>query len=128
MKWLVLLIALLPGTAKAACFDTVAFPVHTKIGTIGPKLPQDCAIGRYTADCRWSFDFRSDAALEFWSHLQTSLRNCAVSQPGLDRPVNHPDSYFHESFDTYRGQVAIRMKDKTADGKTFIFVGFFVAR
>lgn len=79
--------------------------------------------------CYWAFGFRDASAMAFAETLWASVTACRPGRAGAeDRPVNHPDSFALRIWETERGRYRVSVKDKGAQNRTLVFLGFEPAR
>ena len=88
----------------------------------------DCAI-RQLLDgklysCTWEFQHRDAKAYKTFDEFGQKLKKCIGDRAALsdDQSVNHPDFYDSRIFLLDRVKVAVSVKDKSALGRTFVFV------
>lgn len=74
--------------------------------------------------CTWTFDFRAPAATEAFDRLAATLETCLGPEAKVtsDPSVNHPDFYALRLYTTAAGQHAVSLKDKSAQGATYVFL------
>lgn len=73
--------------------------------------------------CRWSFDFRSDEAVEMQDRLASDIRDCLdASTISPEQGVNHPDTYDQQRFRTADTALSVSLKDKAALQQSFVFL------
>ena len=74
--------------------------------------------------CTWDFPHRAQRAYDRFEALARELDRCIGQRATLhsDRNVNHPDYYALRRYETARAAVSVSVKDKSALGKTFVFV------
>ena len=75
--------------------------------------------------CAWPFPFRSDDAQSAFTKINDALAQCFGdrTEAGRDQGVNHPDSYDQRQYPLDRAMVTASIKDKSAQQKTYVFIG-----
>lgn len=74
--------------------------------------------------CAWEFPQRAPAAAARFEGFVDEMTDCLGERARLyeDQSVNHPDSYSLRGFELPQAEVSVSVKDKSALGKTFVFI------
>lgn len=75
--------------------------------------------------CAWPFEYRDPLATAAFDGFAGDILSCANSTDIMleDRPVNHPDTFVQRQFAMNDIVISLSLKDKTALGETYVFVG-----
>ncbi|MEM9060643.1 MAG: hypothetical protein AAGD13_09290 [Pseudomonadota bacterium] len=108
---------------------TAEILVPNKISALEADLSaQNCGTaitqrGRREIHCRWSFDYRAEAAIAFQDHVASRLREClSAVDVAPEQGVNHPDTYDQQQFRADDLGASLSRKDKAAINATLIFL------
>ena len=74
--------------------------------------------------CSWSFSFRSGEARQLFAGLNDQIAGCLKIDPVLakDQRVNHPDSFWLNTYQVNGAELSISIKDKSNLGKSLLFL------
>lgn len=74
--------------------------------------------------CSWSFPFRSGEARQLFTALNEQIGSCLNIGPATasDKPVNHPDSFWLNTFRLKKSELSISVKDKSNLDKSLLFL------
>jgi hypothetical protein len=74
--------------------------------------------------CTWKFPHRATRAYATFEMFERELKECIGHRAVFvrDQPVNHPDFYDSRIFQVDQANVTVSVKDKSALGRTFVFV------
>ncbi len=74
--------------------------------------------------CGWEFPHRAQQAYDTFDEFVRGVSDCIGQQATLhrDQSVNHPDFYALRRYETEQAEVSVSVKDKSALGRTFVFI------
>lgn len=74
--------------------------------------------------CSWSFPFRSGEARDLFTALNQQIGACLKigSAAASDQPVNHPDSFWLNTYRLENTELSISVKDKSTLEKSLLFL------
>ena len=74
--------------------------------------------------CGWEFPYRAKQAYDTFDAFVRGVNDCIGQQATLhtDQSVNHPDFYALRRYETEQADVSVSVKDKSALGRTFVFI------
>ena len=74
--------------------------------------------------CSWQFPFRSGEARQLFTQLDAQVDSClnTDSASTSDQPVNHPDSFWLNTYQLEKSKLSISVKDKSSLGKSLLFL------
>ena len=80
--------------------------------------------GARSYQCGWPFAFREPLATDTFAAFVRELDGCfgPEAATGDDQAVNHPDSYELRRYVLPDAEIAVSLKDKSALGKTYVFL------
>ena len=124
-----------PAQAQPDCsaikslINHAAGPLKTSSAAPIPQGADQCAsaIGEGGTNihyCSWTFPFRSGEARQLFTNLNEQIGLCLNIGPNheSDQPVNHPDSFWLNTYRLETTKLSISVKDKSSLGKSLLFL------
>jgi hypothetical protein len=79
---------------------------------------------RSSYHCGWEFPHRAQTAYDAFDDFARRVDRCIGQHAAQhsDQSVNHPDTHALRRFETPSAEVSVSVKDKSALGRTFVFI------
>ena len=119
---LIALMVPLPAGAKQLCDVLGASFAENSLVLVASDKEATCQ-SNGAVTCWWEFPYRSGAARETYANLVQDLSACpTLIAATKDTGVNHPDTYDAVQFDLGVAAWVLSLKDKSALGKSYVFL------